>query len=142
MTKLPRMPSGGQKLASCSSTTMPLDAGQTMVWHSTHKVGCGFNYCPENNITKHAYFSYVCNYCPIGNHPERFDRPYTNGTACSECDGHCRGNKLCKNGCPYADFWTNCNELNSTWHNWLCDDETTDRYQACRSTCRCEGKIR
>ncbi|GFY76761.1 cysteine-rich secretory protein 1 [Trichonephila inaurata madagascariensis] len=77
-----------------------------------------------------------------GNHPERFDRPYTNGTSCSDCDGHCKFNKLCTNGCPYADYWTNCNELNSTWNNWLCDDETTDRYQACRSTCRCDGKIR
>ncbi|KAG8183821.1 hypothetical protein JTE90_025705 [Oedothorax gibbosus] len=113
-----------------------------MVWYSTHKVGCGFNYCPVNNITKFPYFSYVCNYCPIGNYPERFDRPYTNGTACSECEGYCKFNKLCTNGCPYADFWTNCDVFNSTHHSWLCDDENTERFQSCRSTCRCNGKIR
>ncbi|XP_054720400.1 cysteine-rich venom protein LEI1-like [Uloborus diversus] len=113
-----------------------------MVWHSTHRVGCGFNYCEADNSTIFPYYSYVCNYCPIGNHPERFDRPYTNGTACSKCEDHCKFNKLCTNGCPYADFWSNCAELNATWSNWLCDDPTTDRYRACRSTCACSGTIR
>lgn len=113
-----------------------------MVWYSTHRVGCGFSYCEASNATGRPYYSYVCNYCPIGNHPERFDRPYTNGTACSGCQGHCKFNSLCTNGCPYADYWTNCIELNSTWHNWLCDDHSTDRYLACRATCDCSGFIR
>uniref|UniRef100_A0A4Q8K315 U102-Liphistoxin-Lth1a_1 n=1 Tax=Liphistius thaleban TaxID=1905330 RepID=A0A4Q8K315_9ARAC len=112
-----------------------------MVWFSTHRLGCGFHYCGPD-VAKRPYYSYVCNYCPIGNHPDRFDRPYTKGEPCSACPGHCKYNKLCTNGCPHADFWMNCAELNSTWHNWLCEDDRLERHQACKATCDCDGLIR
>uniref|UniRef100_A0A482Z676 U41-Theraphotoxin-Ct1b_1 n=1 Tax=Coremiocnemis tropix TaxID=1904443 RepID=A0A482Z676_CORTR len=112
-----------------------------MVWYSTHKVGCGFHYCGPD-VVKIPYYSYVCNYCPIGNHPDRFDRPYTKGKPCSACPGQCKFKKLCTNTCPHADTWINCRELNETWHDWLCGNEQNEGHQACRATCACEGAIR
>ncbi|XP_067122193.1 cysteine-rich venom protein LEI1-like [Centruroides vittatus] len=111
-----------------------------MVWYNSHRIGCSYYYCGPN-VTAKPYHSYICNYCPIGNYPDRFSRPYDTGEPCSKCPGQCKYNKLCTNGCDYGDFWANCGELNSTWHNWLCDDENQERSQACRATCRCNGKI-
>ncbi|XP_046987912.1 cysteine-rich secretory protein 2-like [Schistocerca americana] len=112
-----------------------------MVWASTHKVGCGFTRCGSRGRT---YYSYICNYCPMGNMMEKLGTPYEWGRACDRCPGHCRLGKLCTNACPSADLWGNCAELNSTHHHWLCDRSTAhgrDRHRFCRATCGCKGKI-
>ncbi|KAH8018615.1 hypothetical protein HPB51_009054 [Rhipicephalus microplus] len=88
------MPSAGRKVVSFLFTTALQDAGLKMVWYSSHKVGCGFHYC-DRNVVKKPFYNYVCNYCPIGNYPERFGKPYTKGKPCSKCPGHCRSKKLC-----------------------------------------------
>uniref|UniRef100_A0A146KVW1 Cysteine-rich secretory protein 2 n=1 Tax=Lygus hesperus TaxID=30085 RepID=A0A146KVW1_LYGHE len=59
-----------------------------MVWASSHKVGCGLAHCKHS--PKKEYYSYVCNYCPIGNDPRYLSRPYRRGRPCSACPGHCR----------------------------------------------------
>lgn len=116
-----------------------------LVWAATHKVGCGFSQCSRPSSGK-PYFSYVCNYCPIGNHLERLGRPYKKGKPCSGCPKHCRLNKLCTNACPVADFWANCAELYRIWPHWLCRSDTTpqgrERRHNCRATCGCVGKIK
>ncbi|XP_054284405.1 cysteine-rich secretory protein 2-like [Macrosteles quadrilineatus] len=115
-----------------------------LVWASTHKVGCGFAECQRNSGKK--YFSYVCNYCPIGNYLEKLSRPYKKGKACSGCPGHCKLGKLCTNSCPAADLWANCGELYNTWPQWLCRTDHTrqgrERRDNCKATCTCEGKIK
>ncbi|KAJ9589226.1 hypothetical protein L9F63_027989 [Diploptera punctata] len=115
-----------------------------MVWATTHKVGCGFHRCQHGGPKGKPYYNYVCNYCPIGNFLNRLGRPYKRGPPCSLCSTHCRLNKLCTNSCPSADLWANCQELNATWHNWLCNHQTTDgrdRHRHCSATCNCHGKI-
>ncbi|XP_067007550.1 cysteine-rich secretory protein 3 [Anabrus simplex] len=114
-----------------------------MVWDATHKVGCGFTKC-DGGGRHESYYSYVCNYCPIGNYMERLGRPYEAGTPCSSCHGHCKLGKLCTNSCPAADMWANCRELNATWHDWLCKShnrEGKERRKFCKATCNCNGKI-
>ncbi|XP_013781883.1 cysteine-rich venom protein LEI1-like [Limulus polyphemus] len=108
-----------------------------MVWYSSHKIGCGFHYCGPDKV-KQPYYNYVCNYCPIGNHPDKFDTPYTRGEPCGNCPGQCKYKKLCTNGCEYADLWMNCYEINSTWHQWLCGDPRRERHHACKATCLCD----
>lgn len=142
-----------------------------MVWASTHKVGCGFARCPSGGLqlprksmrqrrhgrggsyramssqqpTRKTYYSYICNYCPIGNFVERLGKPYKKGEPCSGCPSHCRHNKLCTNSCPVADLWVNCADLNNTWHNWLCNNgdsyEGQERQKSCKATCTCGGRI-
>lgn len=111
-----------------------------MVWYSSHKVGCGFHYCGRNVVRK-PFYNYVCNYCPIGNYPERFGQPYTKGKPCSKCPGHCRSKKLCTNSCQHADFWVNCREISKHWHQWLCGNPAKEQYKACRATCSCKERI-
>lgn len=109
-----------------------------LVWYSSHKVGCGFHYCA--NSRPKPYYNYVCNYCPIGNYPERIAKPYGKGTPCGNCEDSCKFKKLCTNACPYADLWMNCRQLNNTWHDWLCKSE---HEASCLATCRCgEDKIK
>ncbi|KAI9561935.1 hypothetical protein GHT06_012898 [Daphnia sinensis] len=131
-----------------------------MVWAATHKVGCGFTKCPyrpdkRSRTTKRSggrssikhpkyFYNYVCNYCPIGNYMERLGRPYKKGPSCGRCKGSCKLRKLCTNSCSYADLWVNCRELNTTWNQWLCHNnskEGLDRKKHCRATCECTGKI-
>ncbi|GLG96065.1 hypothetical protein R5R35_002610 [Gryllus longicercus] len=115
-----------------------------MVWDATHKVGCGFHRCDGGGGRRKPYFSYICNYCPIGNYMERLGRPYTHGHPCGDCRGHCKVRKLCTNSCPAADMWANCHELNATWHDWLCRNPTREgreRHKYCKATCNCQGKI-
>ncbi|XP_064466690.1 cysteine-rich venom protein LEI1-like isoform X2 [Ornithodoros turicata] len=112
-----------------------------MVWYSSHKLGCGFQYCGRN-VTKKPYYNYVCNYCPIGNYPERFGQPYTKGKPCAKCPGHCRSKRLCTNPCEHADFWVNCREIAQHWRHWLCSNPKAERYKACRATCGCHERIR
>uniref|UniRef100_T1JKW9 Cysteine-rich venom protein n=1 Tax=Strigamia maritima TaxID=126957 RepID=T1JKW9_STRMM len=96
-----------------------------LAWYSTHKVGCGFYYC---NVGSRPYYNYVCNYCPIGNYPDRIGRPYDAGSPCGACNA---------NACPYADLWMNCKEINATWHDWLCEEDEGANSQFCRATCQC-----
>ncbi|XP_074868762.1 glioma pathogenesis-related protein 1-like isoform X2 [Carettochelys insculpta] len=67
-----------------------------VVWAESYKVGCAVQFCPRvtgtNGITKAAHF--ICNYGPAGNYPRR---PYTQGAACSDCNGEKCVNKLCEN---------------------------------------------
>ncbi|KAK8758885.1 hypothetical protein V5799_003482 [Amblyomma americanum] len=112
-----------------------------MVWYSSHKVGCGLHYCGRN-VVKKPFYNYVCNYCPIGNFPERFGKPYTKGKPCSKCPGHCRSKKLCTNSCEHADFWVNCREIAKHWHQWLCGNPAKEQYKACRATCSCKERIK
>ncbi|GBM15195.1 Cysteine-rich secretory protein 2 [Araneus ventricosus] len=112
-----------------------------MVWYNSHRVGCGFKYCSKDVVSK-PYFNYVCNYCPIGNHPKRLGRPYSAGKPCEKCPGHCKYKKLCTNNCPYSDLWVNCVDLNSTWHSWLCNDTENAKHKACQATCKCPNAIR
>ncbi|KAH7982464.1 hypothetical protein HPB52_005101 [Rhipicephalus sanguineus] len=135
------MRSAGRKIASSLFMTAPLDAGLKMVWYSSHKVGCGLHYCGRN-VVKKPFYNYVCNYCPIGNYPERFGKPYTKGKPCSKCPGHCRSKKLCTNACEHADFWVNCHEISKHWHKWLCGDPTKEQYKACKATCSCKERIK
>lgn len=103
-----------------------------LVWYSSHKVGCGFHYC--GHAKPRPYYNYVCNYCPIGNYPDRISKPYKKGKPCSGCEGACKYKKLCTNACPYGDLWMNCQELNATWHKWLCHGNSFDQ---CKATCLC-----
>ncbi|CAG0880032.1 unnamed protein product [Cyprideis torosa] len=123
-----------------------------MVWATSHKVGCGMHFCPATsnpssnssikadiNLKKRPpYFTYVCNYCPIGNYIHKLGEPYRAGTACSDCSNNCsRG--LCRNACYWADRWANCKELNQTWNSWLCTKP--ERERECMATCQCQTKI-
>ena len=86
----------------------------------------------------------ITNVCYRGNFLDRLGRPYKKGAPCSLCSKHCRLKKLCTNTCPSADLWANCQELNATWHNWLCNHQTSDgrdRHRHCSATCNCHGKI-
>ncbi|KAF7996968.1 hypothetical protein HCN44_005245 [Aphidius gifuensis] len=116
-----------------------------MVWAPTHRVGCGWAKCNGTRGPQgRPYFSYVCNYCPAGNHPDHLGTPYKSGPSCSSCKEHCRVGKLCKNACPWADLWANCLQLYETWPDWLCQSDTQqghERRQFCRATCRCRDKI-
>ena len=79
-----------------------------------------------------------------GNYMERLGRPYKKGPSCGRCKGSCKLRKLCTNSCSYADLWVNCRELNTTWNQWLCHNnskEGLDRKKHCRATCECTGKI-
>ncbi|XP_046675229.1 cysteine-rich secretory protein 2-like [Homalodisca vitripennis] len=113
-----------------------------LVWAATHKVGCGFSECGGHK----KYFSYVCNYCPIGNHLERLGQPYSRGKPCSGCAKDCNRRRLCTNSCWAADLWANCQELYRTWPNWLCRSQHTSqgrqRRDNCKATCTCAGKIK
>ncbi|KAF5306398.1 hypothetical protein FQA39_LY08907 [Lamprigera yunnana] len=117
-----------------------------LVWASTHQVGCGFNKCGGiGNRKGRAYYSYVCNYCPIGNHPDKLGLPYKRGRPCGMCKRKCHVGKLCTNACPVSDYWANCRELHAVWPNWLCDVTTrkgAERMQYCKATCKCKGTIR
>ncbi|XP_018495752.1 cysteine-rich secretory protein 3-like [Galendromus occidentalis] len=66
-----------------------------LVWATSRKVGCGYARCEmkDKNRTR-TFHNYVCNYCPIGNHPNIRDWPYRAGQPCSYCLGSCRNN-LC-----------------------------------------------
>jgi len=103
-----------------------------LVWYSSHELGCGFHYCADSKPK--PYYNYVCNYCPIGNFPDRIAKPYEKGAPCSGCEDSCKFKKLCTNACSYADLWMNCKELNATWHDWLCKGENE---ASCLATCRC-----
>ncbi|BES88649.1 Crisp [Nesidiocoris tenuis] len=59
-----------------------------MVWATSHKVGCGLAHCLHTSGK--PYYTYVCNYCPIGNDPRQLSRPYRRGRPCGSCPGHCR----------------------------------------------------
>ncbi|KAL1124716.1 hypothetical protein AAG570_001339 [Ranatra chinensis] len=114
-----------------------------LIWYATHRLGCGFSKCltPAGK----TYFSYVCNYCPIGNYLERLGKPYKKGEPCSGCPGHCRHGKLCTNSCPVADFWANCRDIYKMWPDWLCNTQTPqgrERTYNCKATCKCKNKIR
>lgn len=117
-----------------------------LVWASTHQVGCGFHKCDRVGDNRgRPYYSYVCNYCPIGNHPDKLGLPYRRGKPCGMCKRQCHAKKLCTNACPVSDYWANCRELYSVWPNWLCDDTNRkgeERVQYCKATCQCKGKIR
>ncbi|KAG0730596.1 Cysteine-rich secretory protein 2 [Chionoecetes opilio] len=113
-----------------------------LVWHSSHQLGCGLAHCTDARPT--PFFNYVCNYCPIGNFPERIGRPYDSGSPCSGCQGKCKGRRLCTNSCPYGDLWMNCKALQRSVPGWLCDSRTKkglERRRYCRATCKCKGKI-
>ncbi|KAK5646647.1 hypothetical protein RI129_005111 [Pyrocoelia pectoralis] len=116
-----------------------------LVWATTHQVGCGFTKCDRvGNNKGRAYYSYVCNYCPIGNHPEKLGTPYKRGKPCAMCKRKCHAKKLCTNACPVADYWANCRELHAAWPNWLCDRSTgrgEERTEYCQATCKCKGTI-
>ncbi|XP_011505879.1 PREDICTED: cysteine-rich secretory protein 2-like [Ceratosolen solmsi marchali] len=116
-----------------------------MVWATSHLVGCGWAQCDGKNGPRGIpYFSYVCNYCPGGNRVDKLSEPYEVGENCASCPGQCQLGKLCKNACPWADLWANCQQLRATWPGWLCDTETDqgrERRQFCRATCRCQDKI-
>ncbi|KAG5896998.1 hypothetical protein JTB14_010750 [Gonioctena quinquepunctata] len=89
------------------------------------------------------YYNYLCNYCPIGNHPDRLGRPYRRGKPCGACKKHCRG-KLCQNSCKSADQWSNCKQLYKAQPLWLCHTKTKEgkeRLLNCMATCTCKHKI-
>lgn len=119
-----------------------------MAWYNSHQLGCGFSQC--NNPGGSTFFRYVCNYCPVGNDPERLGRPYTEGAPCSLCPGACRPLcsrhrcPLCTNACTYSDMWVNCGTLDQQWHEWLCNTKTkqgVERFKNCRATCQCVNEI-
>ncbi|VEN59954.1 unnamed protein product [Callosobruchus maculatus] len=120
-----------------------------MVWASTHEVGCGIakcNYKPSTNsrFNQRVFYNYVCNYCPIGNYPEKLGLPYKKGKPCSLCKQHCKRN-LCSNSCKYADHWINCGQLHRAFPGWVCGSNTPggrDRFRKCRATCSCTHKVK
>ncbi|XP_065353311.1 cysteine-rich venom protein-like isoform X1 [Cloeon dipterum] len=62
-----------------------------IIWAQSHKLGCGFEQCEDENGIFHKY---VCNYCPglvIG----KINTPYQRGKSCSACTGICLVNGLC-----------------------------------------------
>ncbi|XP_054720194.1 cysteine-rich secretory protein 2-like [Uloborus diversus] len=111
-----------------------------MVWYNSHRLGCGFHHCGKDKV-KTPFYNYVCNYCPIGNDPKRLSKPYTTGKPCDKCPKYCKYKKLCKNSCPFTDFFVNCAEINVTWHSWLCDDDQLEKFSGCKATCRCPNAI-
>ncbi|XP_066597495.1 cysteine-rich secretory protein 3-like [Prorops nasuta] len=116
-----------------------------MVWATTHLVGCGLSHCTSNQGPIGLdHYLYVCNYAPSGNYESQLGIPYEKGEWCSKCKGNCSNGKLCTNWCEYADLWSNCAELVSTFREWLCDTETEEgreRREFCAATCSCSGKI-
>ncbi|XP_045470562.1 cysteine-rich venom protein LEI1-like [Harmonia axyridis] len=116
-----------------------------MVWAATHEVGCGISKCINlNNGTWVKYYSYICNYCPIGNLPDKLGLPYKKGVPCQACKGSCHSKRLCTNSCNVADYWSNCNRLFQRWPSWLCHTNTKkgkERTRRCRATCTCRQKI-
>jgi len=68
-----------------------------MVWAATHRVGCAINKChlpstisPKGRKGKGmTYYTYICNYCPIGNFLERLGTPYESGNRCDSCPNSC-----------------------------------------------------
>ncbi|XP_022708242.1 cysteine-rich secretory protein 2-like [Varroa jacobsoni] len=67
-----------------------------LVWASSNKVGCGYSPCQMKfQNTTRVFHNYVCNYCPIGNHPLTRDYPYKSGAPCASCPSSCRGGRLC-----------------------------------------------
>ncbi|KAK9870430.1 hypothetical protein WA026_008000 [Henosepilachna vigintioctopunctata] len=116
-----------------------------MVWASTHQVGCGISKCLSKvNGTFVKYYSYICNYCPIGNIPDKLSIPYEKGKPCKACREQCYAKKLCTNACPAADYWSNCEELYKRWYKWLCHTNTRKgklRRKSCKATCTCRNQI-
>ncbi|KAJ8909495.1 hypothetical protein NQ315_017596 [Exocentrus adspersus] len=81
---------------------------------------------------------------PCGNHPNKLNRPYKAGRPCHLCRNYCR-KKLCLNGCPAANLWSNCDQLQKEHPSWLCHGKTPegkDRSLYCKATCGCRNQIR
>ncbi|KAL8571066.1 hypothetical protein ACOMHN_010527 [Nucella lapillus] len=58
-----------------------------MVQSNAFLIGCGYAYCTNSQYSRY----YVCNYASAQSDPER---PYTDGTRCSDCTNSC-SNGLC-----------------------------------------------
>ncbi|XP_063700143.1 cysteine-rich venom protein-like [Culicoides brevitarsis] len=117
-----------------------------MVNAATHKVGCGLTRCKSGGPRGKPFYNYVCNYCPIGNHPDRLGTPYMRGKPCSACPHAClsRDIRLCTNECNAADKLSNCKELYQRFPGWLCNEVTKEgleRHDNCKATCTCRGRI-
>ncbi|KAL3282020.1 hypothetical protein HHI36_005223 [Cryptolaemus montrouzieri] len=80
----------------------------------------------------------------IGNLPDKLSFPYLKGKPCEACEGKCHANRLCTNVCPFADYWSNCEQLHKRWPKWLCHTKTKKgkaRFKSCKATCTCENQI-
>ncbi|XP_056132241.1 GLIPR1-like protein 1 [Lampris incognitus] len=66
-----------------------------VVWASSFKVGCAVQVCPKGvkGTTYKDGALFVCNYATAGN--MNGQRPYKDGTPCSNCDGQCT-DRLCR----------------------------------------------
>ncbi|XP_045398115.1 cysteine-rich secretory protein 3-like [Lemur catta] len=103
-----------------------------VVWYSSHLVGCGVAYCPNQNPLK---FFFVCQYCPAGNSLARIYTPYQQGKPCASCPKDC-DNGLCTNVCNYEDKYSNCKDLKD---NLGCGHQLVK--DSCKAACNCANKI-
>ncbi|XP_026325023.1 cysteine-rich venom protein TEL1-like [Hyposmocoma kahamanoa] len=97
-----------------------------MVWATTHKVGCGMEYCKGGPWED--YYLYICHYCPGGNQMVEF--PYKVGPPCADCPSDCNLS-LCTNSCSRQDYYGNCDQLVPD----ACNEGV------CNATCECTGKL-
>ncbi|MCQ7618884.1 CAP domain-containing protein [Salmonella enterica] len=102
-----------------------------VVWNTSFRVGCAYAFCPKQYLK----FFMVCHYCPSGNNVARLYTPYTKGTPCAKCPGHC-DDELCTNSCDYKDDFSNCGDLKKSV---TCEHPIVKNN--CTATCNCENKI-
>jgi len=108
-----------------------------IVWKNSHKVGCGYNKCPNGHF-------FVCDYCPAGNvYPNQY-KPYDSGVACAKCSKDC-DQGLCKTPCEFQNEYSNCevgeNGYPALFPNGCDQSNPTGMEDHCKATCSCKGKF-
>ncbi|XP_077172163.1 serotriflin-like [Paroedura picta] len=103
-----------------------------LIWYNSYQVGCGISLCPG---PEHAFFFYVCQYCPPANREDFIAKPYKSGPPCADCPKACEDG-LCTNPCRHRNRGSNCTVLKNLY---TCKSKSIKR--SCRATCRCKTEI-